>query len=154
MYYFLSSLGLPLVIIFFSYYCCPSLSLISLSYIIIYFYFYYFYFLLRYSWHISFRCMTLWFNIYIPYELMTKISLVTICHHTKLPQYYWLDSLCCTFHSMTYFVTGSLYYFMFFTCFAHTLTSPIPTPLATTSLFSLIYESVYVLFCLFICFVF
>ena len=26
------------------------------------------------------------------------ISLVTICHHTKLLQYYWLSSTCCTLH--------------------------------------------------------
>ena len=31
------------------------------------------------------------------------ISLVTVCHHTKLLQYYWLYSLCYTLHPETYY---------------------------------------------------
>ena len=46
----------------------------------------------------SFRCTTQWFNIYMHCELIITISLVTICHHTKLRHNYWLYSLCCTLH--------------------------------------------------------
>ena len=37
-------------------------------------------------------------------KMIIKISLVTICHHTKLLQYYQLCSLHCTLHSCDLFV--------------------------------------------------
>ena len=44
------------------------------------------------------------------------VNLVTICHHTKLLQYYWLYSLCCILHPFDiYFMTGSLYLLISFT---------------------------------------
>ena len=42
---------------------------------------------------IIFRQATKWFDICIHYEMIT-VSLVTICPHTKLLQYYWPYSLC------------------------------------------------------------
>lgn len=42
--------------------------------------------------YISLRCMILWFNIFIPYNLITPLLLVIICHHTNLSHYYWLYS--------------------------------------------------------------
>lgn len=47
--------------------------------------------------YISFMCTTQWFDICVFCELLTTISLVTICHHTELMQirYYWLYSPCC-----------------------------------------------------------
>ena len=39
-----------------------------------------------------------WFNICIHYEMITKISLVTICTHTKLLHYDWPYSLCYILH--------------------------------------------------------
>lgn len=39
---------------------------------------------------ISFRYASWWLNIYIHYERITTISLVTVCHHKKLLKYYWL----------------------------------------------------------------
>lgn len=32
------------------------------------------------------------------YSVLTMLSVVPICHHTMLLFYYWLYSLCCTFH--------------------------------------------------------
>ena len=61
--------------------------------------------------------------------MITTISLVTICHYTKLLQYYWLYSLCCTLHPLTYFITGSLYILISFTYFTH---PPVPISSATT----------------------
>ena len=34
------------------------------------------------------QCTSWWFNIYIYYKMITTVSLVIICHHTKLLQYY------------------------------------------------------------------
>ena len=39
-----------------------------------------------------------WFDNCIHYGMITIISPVTICSYTKLLQYYWPYSLCCTFH--------------------------------------------------------
>ena len=39
--------------------------------------------------YISFRHTIYWFNI-MHYEISTTVSPVTICHHIKLLQYYWL----------------------------------------------------------------
>ena len=36
----------------------------------------------------SFRCTIQWFDICIPYKMIAVVSLVTMCHHTKLVQYY------------------------------------------------------------------
>lgn len=37
------------------------------------------------------------FDICIHYETITMISIVTICPHTKLIEYYWAYKLCCLF---------------------------------------------------------
>ena len=66
--------------------------------------------------------------------MIITINLVTIHHHTKLLQYYWLYSPWHTLHPVTHFITGSLYFlilFIYFTFFIH-----LP-PLGTISLFSL-----------------
>ena len=55
-------------------------------------------------------------NFYIYYELITMRSLLTICHHTKLLQYYWLYSVLCTLYPYyTYFIIASLYILIPFT---------------------------------------
>ena len=42
-------------------------------------------------------CTAEWFNNLRHYKMLT-ISLVTICHCSKIWHYYWLYSPCCTFH--------------------------------------------------------
>ena len=59
------------------------------------------------------------------------LCLVTICHHTKLLQYYWLYSPYCTFHPHDSFVTGILYLLISLTCLFP------PHHLVTTCLFSI-----------------
>ena len=66
----------------------------------------------------------------------------------KLLEYYWQYSLSCTLHSH---VTVSLYLLISFTCFTHLL---LPSYLAAASVFSGSMESVSVLLCLLVCFVF
>ena len=40
------------------------------------------------------------------YKMITTVSLITICYHTKLLQYYWLCSLCYVLHPHDiYFIT-------------------------------------------------
>ena len=46
----------------------------------------------------SFRLYNKWFGNFIHYSAFTMISAVIICHPRTLLQYYWLYSLCCTFH--------------------------------------------------------
>ena len=46
------------------------------------------------EYYIGFRCTTQWFDNDIHHEMLITISVVTICHHTKLLQYHWLYSLC------------------------------------------------------------
>ena len=60
-------------------------------------------------------------------------SLVATCNHTKLLQYYWLHSLSYTFLGFISFITQSSYFLIFLT---HFTLSPTPSPLASTSLFS------------------
>lgn len=60
-----------------------------------------------------FRCMSYRFNIFIHYEMILVIIAVTICHHMKLVQNYWLYSLCCTLHSLIYFFTSVLFVLTF-----------------------------------------
>ena len=62
-----------------------------------------------YQYCVSFRWTTQWFDIYIPYEMISTINLVTIYPHTKLLQYYWWYSLCCIFHPSGLFTLGCLY---------------------------------------------
>jgi len=84
--------------------------------------------------NIIFRCTTQWFDICIHYDMIITVNLVTIHHHTKSLQYYWLYSPCHTLHPVTHFITGSLYFLIlliYFTFFTH-----LP-PLETISLFSL-----------------
>ena len=71
-----------------------------------------FLFLLKYTWlnnrHyvrqcVSSWCITWWFDISIHYKMITMMSLVTICHHTKV-LLHWLYFPCCTFHLCDSFV--------------------------------------------------
>ena len=57
-------------------------------------------------------------------QMITTISLVVICHHTKWSQYYRPYSPCETFHPhhhSFFFVTRSLYLLISFTYFTHSL---------------------------------
>ena len=46
----------------------------------------------------------------IHFKMITRMSLVTICHCTKILHNYWLYSPHCTFHRYDiYFATGNLY---------------------------------------------
>lgn len=69
-----------------------------------------FYYLYFYYWnivdmwcYISSRCITYWFSNFIPYSMLTTISVVTICLQKMLLQH-WLYSLCSTFclHDLLY----------------------------------------------------
>ena len=65
------------------------------------------FFFLNYSWLIisSFiSAVEQWFNIFMHYKMINTVSPVTICVHTKLLQYYWLYSLCCTLHPYDLFI--------------------------------------------------
>ena len=56
--------------------------------------------------------------------MITTVSLVTVCHHTHLLQYYELYSLCCIFHPVAHlFCSWKLVPLNF----PH-LFSPLPTP--------------------------
>ena len=52
-----------------------------------------FFFWLKYSWCNMLLSGIQYSDIFIPYEMITMISLVTICTHTKLLKYYWPYSL-------------------------------------------------------------
>ena len=67
------------------------------------------------------------------------VSLITICHHTKILQYHLLYSPCCTFHPVNYFLIGSLYLLISRTYFNHLL---IPLSFRNHLFFLCIYESV------------
>ena len=60
-------------------------------------------------------------------KMITTISLVTICHHTKI-HYYWLYFPSCHFLSLwlIYFITGSMYLFISLTFLTH-LHIPLPS---------------------------
>ena len=63
------------------------------------------------------------------------LSLVTICHHAELLQYYLLYSLCCTLHPHELLITGILYLLLPFIYFAWAPPSqPFPS-LVTSGLF-------------------
>ena len=53
------------------------------------------------------------------FKLITMTNLVTIFHHTKLMQYYWLYSL--YFKAPWYFLTPVFYFLIPFTCFTKVL---------------------------------
>ena len=73
------------------------------------------------------------FNILIYDKMIIITSLVTICHCTRLLQYYWPYSLSCAFHSHDSRVTGVLYLLSF----SHiSLIPPYTSPLANTCSFS------------------
>ena len=40
--------------------------------------------------YVSSWCTIWWFDISIHYKIINMISLVTICHHTKILHYFWL----------------------------------------------------------------
>ena len=88
-----------------------------------------------------------WFSISIHFKMITMVSLVTICHHTKILHNYWLFSPRCTFHAwLSCFATANLYLLISLTSLSSTGVS---SALATTFLSSI---SVSVLLSLFICF--
>ena len=64
--------------------------------------------------------------------MITIISLVTNCHNTMILKYYWLYSPSCAFHPMS-FATGSFHLLI---SLAYSSILPLPSPLATTCLFS------------------
>ena len=45
-----------------------------------------------------------WFNISVHYKMITKISLVIICHYTKILHHYWQYTPPCTFHPCDSFI--------------------------------------------------
>lgn len=53
---------------------------------------------------ISFRYTTERFNICTHYDMITMVNLVTISHHTKLGQVYWLCFLCYTSVPCDFFI--------------------------------------------------
>ena len=88
-----------------------------------------------------------WFCISIHFKMITIVSLVTICHHTKILQNYWLFSPRWIFHAwLSYFATANLYLLISLTSLSSTR---VPSLLATPFLSSI---SVSVLLSLFICF--
>ena len=95
-------------------------------------------------------CRTQWFSISMHYKMLTTISLVTIRHHTKILQNYWLYSPCCTFHICDiYLVAGSLYLLISLTYY-----SPLQNSLPSGNhLFCSLYLWL-CFWCLFICLVF
>lgn len=70
-------------------------------------------------------------------EVNTSISLVTMCLHANLLQYYLPYSLCCLLQhcGLFFFITGYLYLLIPFTYFASHLS--LSTPPVMTNLFSL-----------------
>ena len=53
--------------------------------------------------YVSFTCKTR-FNIYLHEEMISTVTPVTICHHTKLRQHCWLCSGCCTLYCHEVFI--------------------------------------------------
>lgn len=101
------------------------------------------------TYNINFGCTTKRIDIYKHYELIT-ISVVTICHHTKLLTIF--SKLHITSQGLIYFITKSLYPLILFALFF-----PFPpnlSPLMRHQFTFCIYESIFVLFCLFTYFVF
>ena len=82
------------------------------------------------------------------YHVITTISLVTICYCAKLLQYYYYISYT-AYHIpwLIYFITGNLYFLFPFTYFACPSTS---LPSGNHYFVLCIFESVPVLFCLFV----
>ena len=74
--------------------------------------------------------------------MITTKGLVTICHHTKLLQYYWLYSLCCILHPHDLLITGILYLLISVIYFSLPPTPPPPWQTPVCSL------------CLWVCFCF
>lgn len=50
------------------------------------------------KYYMSFKCTTQLFNICVPYEVITKINLVSIRYQTMYSRCYWLYSLCFPLH--------------------------------------------------------
>ena len=95
------------------------------------------------QYHVSFRWIAYWFDIWINYEMIMKIGLIILCPHTKLLQYYWPHFLCCIPHPGGFVLLISL------TNFAYSSTS---LSSRNHPFVLCIYESL--LFCLLIGFVF
>ena len=56
------------------------------------------------QYYVSFWSMVSWVNISVYFKIITMVSLVTICHHTKILHNYWLCSPHCTFHTHDSFI--------------------------------------------------
>ena len=94
--------------------------------------------------YISFRCTIQRFRIFIHYDISALLSLITMCHHTKLLQYYWLYSLVMHYAPVTYlgydWDSGPLNPLHQFHLPSH------PSPPATTCLYLWVSFAVFVLF--------
>lgn len=60
--------------------------------------------------------------------MISIISLVNICHHTKLLWHYWLYSICCTLYPCDYFITGRWLLLILFTFSPNSLLLPLWKP--------------------------
>ena len=76
------------------------------------------------------------------------VSLVTICDHTKLLQYYWVYSSCCILNPITYFILNARLYLLS-TCLFQPSLHPYPSNHKL-----ILCINVSFLFCLIICFAF
>ena len=107
---------------------------------------YHFLNLLEIQYDISFRCTTQWFEIFRCYKIITRVSPVTICHHTKLLQYCWLYFLCVHYiPGPIFLIAGSLYLLILSTYF---ICAPAFLPFGNHPFVQwlCIYESISVLF--------
>lgn len=84
----------------------------------------------------SFRYTTKWFSIHMSYDVITTISVVTICHPPWLLWHYLLRSLCCSWHPHDLFYSWSLY-FLILSPFL-TVSSPLWGPQFCSCMISLI----------------
>ena len=103
------------------------------TFIINYFCWYFFYWSIQLTYNIILvlsipEC----FDIYILYEIITTMSLVTICHIIKLLQFCWLYSLRCTLQPQDWFILR----LEVLNPFCHLSLPPPPSPLATSSFFA------------------
>jgi len=64
---------------------------------LVFFFFFYYWSIIDIQCYITFRCIAYWFNNSVHYLVITMISVITICLTIQC-FYYWLYSLCFTFH--------------------------------------------------------
>ena len=111
-------------------------------------YFFFYWNILDIQYYASFRCVTEWFDICIHYEMITMISLVTICPQQSyyniidhIPYVVYHNPLAYLFHNWRFVPLNP-----------HHLFCPLtPSPLATTWVFS---ASMSLFSSCFVCFVF